>query len=52
MEENGYVDATNFLECQMIYDPEDDGQQALYAGPICAATEPRSRLVSLLMKNV
>jgi hypothetical protein len=37
MEENGYVDATNFLECQMIYDPEDDGRDALYAGPICAS---------------
>jgi len=37
MEENGYVDATTFLECQMIYDPEDDGAAALYAGPICAS---------------
>jgi len=37
MEENGYVDATNFLECAMIYDPEDDGKAALYAGPICAS---------------
>jgi len=37
MEQNGYVDATNFLECQMIYDPEDDGAAALYAGPICAS---------------
>jgi hypothetical protein len=37
MEENGYVDATNFLECQMIYDPEDDSIAALYAGPICAS---------------
>lgn len=37
MEANGYVDATNFLECQMIYDPEDDGKAALYAGPMCAS---------------
>jgi len=37
MEENGYVDATEFLECQMIYDPEDDGKTALYAGPMCAS---------------
>jgi hypothetical protein len=36
MEENGYVDATEFLECQMIYDPEDDGKDGLYAGPMCA----------------
>ena len=35
MEENGYVDATEFLECQMVYDPEDDNKAALYAGPIC-----------------
>ena len=37
MEANGYIDATNFLECQMIYDPEDDGKSALYAGPMCAS---------------
>lgn len=37
MEDNGYVDATNFLECQMIYDAEDDGKTALYAGPMCAS---------------
>jgi len=37
MEDNGYLDATNFLECQQIYDPEDDGGAALYAGPICAS---------------
>lgn len=37
MNANGYIDATNFLECQMIYDPEDDGKAALYAGPMCAS---------------
>jgi len=37
MENNGYVDATNFLECQMIYDAGDDGGEALYAGPMCAS---------------
>ena len=37
MEENGYVDATNFLDCQMIYDAQDDDKQALYAGPMCAS---------------
>ena len=37
MEENGYVEATEFLDCQMIYDPEDDGKAALYAGPMCAS---------------
>lgn len=37
MQANGYIDATNFLQCQLIYDPEDDQKQALYAGPICAS---------------
>jgi hypothetical protein len=37
MEANGYIDATEFLECQMIYDPEDDGKAALFAGPMCAS---------------
>lgn len=37
MEENGFVDATNFLDCQMIYDPDDDGKAALYAGPMCTS---------------
>jgi len=35
LEENGYIDATQFLSCQMIYDPEDDGLSALWAGPVC-----------------
>lgn len=34
MQENGYVDAAEFLECQMMY--EDDVKSGLYAGPICA----------------
>lgn len=39
MEQAGYIDATEFLECAMIYDPEDDGNgdSALYAGPMCAS---------------
>lgn len=37
MQANGYIDATNFLQCQMIYDPADDGKAALYAGPMCAS---------------
>lgn len=37
MQENGYYDATDFLECQMIYDPEDDSLDQLYAAPICAS---------------
>jgi hypothetical protein len=37
MQANGYIDATNFLQCRMIYDPADDGKAALYAGPMCAS---------------
>jgi hypothetical protein len=37
METNGYLDATNFLECQLIYSPQDDSVADLYAGPICAS---------------
>jgi hypothetical protein len=44
MEDNGYVDATNFLECQMIYDPEDDGKSALYAGPTCASNGAKIKI--------
>jgi hypothetical protein len=38
MEENGFIDATTFTECQMIYDPDDDDKAALYAGPMCASS--------------
>lgn len=44
MEENGYIDATEFLECQMIYDPEDDGKAALYAGPMCASSGSKIKI--------
>ena len=44
MEDNGYFDATNFLECQMIYDPEDDGKDALYAGPMCASSGTKIKI--------
>ena len=37
MEGNGYYDATDFLECQVIYDPQDDSLDQLYAAPICAS---------------
>lgn len=37
MEDNGYYDATDFLECQVIYDPQDDSLDQLYAAPICAS---------------
>lgn len=38
MEANGFVDATAFLECQLIYDPADDSKTPLYAGPVCASS--------------
>jgi len=44
MEENGYIDATEFLECQMIYDPEDDGKAAIYAGPMCASSGSKIKI--------
>jgi len=37
MEDNFYLDATNFINCQQIQDENDDGAAALYAGPICAS---------------
>mmetsp|Transcript_10762 Transcript_10762/g.12180 ORF Transcript_10762/g.12180 Transcript_10762/m.12180 type:complete len:428 (-) Transcript_10762:217-1500(-) len=44
MEDNGYIDATEFLECQMIYDPEDDGKAGLYAGPMCASNGSKIKI--------
>lgn len=44
MEDNGYIDATEFLECQMVYDPEDDGKGALYAGPMCASSGSKIKI--------
>jgi hypothetical protein len=44
MEENGYIDATEFLECAMIYDPEDDSKAALYAGPMCASSGTKIKI--------
>jgi hypothetical protein len=37
MEENGYIDATEFLECQAIY--EDNYGNQLFAGPYCSGGE-------------
>merc|ERR1712179_14231 len=44
MEENGYVDATEFLECQQIYDPEDDNAAGLWAGPMCASSGSKIKI--------
>jgi NAD-dependent dihydropyrimidine dehydrogenase PreA subunit len=37
MEENGYIDATEFLKCQMVNDREGDVSGAYFAGPMCAS---------------
>merc|ERR1712087_19967 len=44
LEDNGMYDATDFIECQMIYDPEDDGQGAYYAGPMCASNGEKIKI--------
>jgi hypothetical protein len=44
MEANGYIDATEFLECQMVYDPADDTATALYAGPMCASSGTKIKI--------
>lgn len=44
MADNGYIDATEFLECQMVYDPEDDTIAALYAGPMCASSGTKIKI--------
>eukprot|EP00980_Cylindrotheca_fusiformis_P029402 scaffold23469_cov88-Cylindrotheca_fusiformis.AAC.1 len=38
MEEMGFIDATAFIECQVLYDPDDDGKTTLYAGPMCSGS--------------
>ena len=37
MGQNGYIEATNFLGCVMVYQAEGDDETALYAGPVCAS---------------
>jgi len=36
MEDNGFVDATQFLACEKIYDDGDNNGLAYYAAPVCA----------------
>jgi len=38
MEENNYMDATNFVQCVQIQEAGDDGTGSLYAGPMCASS--------------
>lgn len=44
MEANGYIDATEFLECALIFDAEDDNKESLYAGPICASSGTKIKI--------
>ena len=44
MQDNGYVDAAEFIECQMVYDPEDDDKATLYAGPMCASSGSKIKI--------
>jgi hypothetical protein len=44
LQANGYVEATDFLQCQMIYDPDDDSKGSLYAGPICASSGSKIKI--------
>lgn len=43
MEENGYIDATDFVECQEIQNEGDDGN-ALYAGAMCASNGSKIKI--------
>jgi len=38
MEENGYIDATDFVQCQNIQNAGDDDGVELYAGAMCASS--------------
>uniref|UniRef100_A0A7S2SD42 Uncharacterized protein n=1 Tax=Eucampia antarctica TaxID=49252 RepID=A0A7S2SD42_9STRA len=47
MEDNYYIDATEFLACQQIYDGGDDDNadaNALYAGPMCASSGQKIKI--------
>jgi len=43
MEENGYIDATAFVECQEIQEEGDDGVQ-LFAGAMCASNGAKIKI--------
>ena len=45
MEENGYMDASEFVECQQLdIENDDDGDNQLYAGAMCASSGTRIKI--------
>jgi len=47
MEDNNYIDATEFMNCQQIYDGgDDDGadENVLFAGPMCASSGAKIKI--------
>ena len=47
MEDNNYLDATAFIQCQNIQEANDDDgnqQAAVYAGPICASNGKKIKI--------
>jgi hypothetical protein len=44
MANNGYTDATEFLQCTKIFDADNDDTNNLYAGPICASNGSKIKI--------
>lgn len=37
MEDNGFIEASNYMECQRIYEADDDSGTEYYAGSMCSS---------------